>query len=402
MAKSEFGTVLYNLRRTLLRREKAGLADAALLDRFVSERDATAFEALLRDHGPMVLGVCRRVLRNEADAEDAFQATFLVLLCKAASIQPRSMVGNWLYGVAHSTALKARAMSIKRTAKESEAAKRARPERSSEDWQLLHDLVDQELQGLPAKYRSAIVLCELEGKTIKETARQIGCPVGTVGTRLARGRSMLAKRLARRGLALSGAGSLATLLSQNARAGNLPAHVLNSALETAHAFMAGAAVSGSASITAVTLANGAMKSMFLTKLKLAVTLLLVAGVMATGAATLSFQLQADDGPKDQATKKKPTEEPDDAKSLQGEWRAFDAEKNGNRIAEDPSDLVISFKGDETSFGDGQKNKFRLDPTEIAARDLRHPVGWEIKRPVHTSHLFVGERRIDVLRTARAQ
>ena len=365
MAKSELGTVLFNLRRTLLRREEAGLADATLLDRFVSERDESAFEALLRGHGPMVLGVCRRVLRNDADAEDAFQATFLVLLRKAASIRPRSMVGNWLYGVAHSTALKARAMSTKRTTKEREAAQRSRPEKLSEDWQRLPDLLDQELQGLPARYRSAIVLCELEGKTIKEAARQLDCPIGTVGTRLSRGRSILAKRLARRGLALSGAGSLATVLSQNARAGNLPAHLLTSTLNTAHAFIAGAAVSGSASIKVATLADGAMKSMFLTKLKLTLTLSLVVGVIATGAATLNFRSLAGDGQNDQTIKKevKPTEPPDDAKALQGEWRAFDAEKNGRRIAEDPTDLVISFKGDETSFGGGQTNKFRLDTTK---------------------------------------
>src|SRR5882762_115008 len=100
MAKSGLGTVLFNLRRTLLRQDKAGLPDATLLDCFISERDETSFEVLLRRHGPMVLGVCRRVLRNEADSEDAFQASFLVLFMKAASIRPRSMVGNWLIDAA--------------------------------------------------------------------------------------------------------------------------------------------------------------------------------------------------------------------------------------------------------------------------------------------------------------
>src|SRR5262249_39553350 len=147
---------------------------------------------------PMVLGVCRRVLRNEADAEDAFQATFLVLVKKAASIRPRGMVGNWLYGVAHTTALKARAMRTRRLAKEREAAARPKPEAAAGAWEQLHGLLDQELKALPDKYRAAIVLCDLEGKSVKEAAQQLGCPPGTIGSRLARGRRLLSRRLARR------------------------------------------------------------------------------------------------------------------------------------------------------------------------------------------------------------
>jgi DNA-directed RNA polymerase specialized sigma24 family protein len=113
MAITALATVLHNLRRSLLRQDEAGFTDGELLECFITRRDEAAFEALLGRHGQMGLGVCRRVLRNEADAEDAFPATFLVLVRKAGSIQPRSMVGNWLYGVAHSTALKARAMSTK-------------------------------------------------------------------------------------------------------------------------------------------------------------------------------------------------------------------------------------------------------------------------------------------------
>src|SRR5262245_43627458 len=166
MATTGLGTVLDNLRRCLLRQDEADLTDGELLEYFVIRRDEAAFEALLRRHGPMVLGVCRRVLRNETDAEDAFQATFLVLVRKAASIRPRGMVGNWLYGVAHSTALKARAMSTKRLVKEREAVARPKPEVTTEAWERLHALLDQGLKALPDKYRAAIVLCDLEGKTI--------------------------------------------------------------------------------------------------------------------------------------------------------------------------------------------------------------------------------------------
>src|SRR5262249_38711247 len=181
-ATTAFGTILHNLRRSWLHQEEAALTDGELLEGFVTRRDEAAFETLVRRHGPMVLGVCRRVLQNDADAEDAFQATFLVLVRKAASIRPRGLVGNWLYGVAHSTALKERAMSTKRLAKEREAAARAKPEVTAEAWQPIQALLDQELKTLPDVYRAAIVLCDLEGKSIREAARQLGRPPGTVGT----------------------------------------------------------------------------------------------------------------------------------------------------------------------------------------------------------------------------
>src|SRR5438552_1389579 len=142
MATPVPGTVLHHLRRALLRQDEAGLTDGELLECFVARRDPDAFAALVRRHGPMVLGVCRRVLRNEADAEDAYQATFFVLVRKAASIRPRGMVGNWLYGVAHTTALKARAISTKRLAKEREAAARPKSDVTEETWQELQTLLD--------------------------------------------------------------------------------------------------------------------------------------------------------------------------------------------------------------------------------------------------------------------
>src|SRR5262249_19100318 len=151
--------VLHNLRRSWLHQDQARSTDADLLEAFIARRDEASFEALLRRHGPMVLGVCRRVLRNEADAEDAFQATFLVLVRKAAAIRPRALVGNWLYGVAQTTALKARAMNTRRSAREREAAARAKPEDAPETEERLHALLDQELKVLPEIYRAAIVLC---------------------------------------------------------------------------------------------------------------------------------------------------------------------------------------------------------------------------------------------------
>src|SRR5919206_746462 len=122
MAAGQLSGVVRQLRRAALLQDGGGMTDGQLLDRFLRRRDEAAFEALVRRHGPMVLGVCRRVLRHEADAEDAFQATFLVLVRRAAAVNPRARVGNWLYGVAYRTALKAKALNHRRRVKERQAA----------------------------------------------------------------------------------------------------------------------------------------------------------------------------------------------------------------------------------------------------------------------------------------
>src|SRR5256885_3564289 len=150
-------TIPNTLPAAILRRDPTPLTDGELLECFIQRRDESAFEGLLHRHGPMVLGVCRRTLRNEADAEDAFQATFLVLVRKAPSIRPRNMVGNWLYGVAHSTALKARAMNLKRSTKEREAAAHSKTGDLAVDSEQLQAHLDRELKGLPGIYRAAIV-----------------------------------------------------------------------------------------------------------------------------------------------------------------------------------------------------------------------------------------------------
>jgi RNA polymerase sigma factor (sigma-70 family) len=291
MAKAALGTVLNNLRRSFLRQDGTGLTDGELLKCFIARRDEAAFEALLRRHGPMVLGVCRRVLRNEADAEDAFQATFLVLVRKAATIRPRGMVGNWLYGVAHSTALKARAMRTKRSAKERGAAARPRTGVAAETSDQLHALLDQELKALPDIYRAAIILCDLEGKSIKEAARQLGCPPGTVGTRLARGRHLLARRLSRAGLTLSG-GMIATAIARRATAGVVPPALMISTVKAAVRIAAGQAASGTVSAKVAILTEGVLKAMFLTRLKIATGVLLAVVAVASGLGALAHPAAA--------------------------------------------------------------------------------------------------------------
>ncbi len=265
MAATAIGTVLQSLRCSYLRQDDA--SDAEMLERFIARRDEGAFEAILRLHGPMVLGVCRRVARNEADAEDAFQATFLVLIRKASSVRPRNMVGNWLHGVAFHTALKARAMSSKRSAKEREASAQTRTAAPDNTNSELQSIFDQELQGLPDIYRSAIVICDLEGLAIKDAARQLNCPPGTLGARLTRGRRLLSRRLTRRGVTLPAGLAAFAIAQTNTEAGVPPLLMKSMTKAAAHLAAGQAAIDGTISARVAALTEGAIKTMLLSKLK---------------------------------------------------------------------------------------------------------------------------------------
>src|SRR5262249_2105328 len=244
MATSQMSEVIQHLRRAVLLRDGAGLTDGQLLTDYISRRDEAALAALVHRHGPMVWGVCRRVLSNYHDAEDAFQATFLVFVRKAASIASRELLANWLYGVAHQTALKARATAAKRKERERQVTEMPEPAVVEQDlWRDLQPLLDEELSRLPDKYRTVIVLCELEGKTRKEAARQLGVPEGSVAGWLARARVMMAKRLAQRGIALSG-GAFAAVLSQKTASAPVPISVLSSTIKAASLFAAGQMATG--------------------------------------------------------------------------------------------------------------------------------------------------------------
>jgi RNA polymerase sigma factor (sigma-70 family) len=269
----QMNLVIRHLRTAALQAEGPGLTDGQLLECFVSRRETTALEVLVRRHGPMVWDVCRRILGNHYDAEDALQATFLVLVRKAGSVTPREMVGNWLYGVAHQTALKAKATRAKRRMREAQQTTMPEPGVGEPDlWNDLQPVLDRELSLLPDKYRAVIVLCDLEGKSRLEAARQLGCPEGTVGSRLARARTMLAKRLARHGLAVSG-GALAAVLSQKVASAGAPTSVMSSTI--------------SAEVAALT--KGVMKAMLITKLKYVMGFMLaVVATVGLGAGLLAY------------------------------------------------------------------------------------------------------------------
>jgi RNA polymerase sigma factor (sigma-70 family) len=297
-AKDRMDNLIDCLRKRVLAGGEPDLTDGQLLGDYLSRRDEAAVAALVRRHGPMVWGVCRRVLQNHHDAEDAFQATFLVLARKAASILPREMVGNWLYGVAQQTALKARATRAKRQARERQVKEMPEPAALPEPdrWPNLEHLLDQELSRLPDKYRVVLVLCDLGDKTRKEAARQLQIPEGTLSSRLTTARMMLAKRLARHGLALSG-GTLAAVLSQQAAAACVPPSLVSSTIKVTSLFAAGRAVAtGVISAEVAALTEGVLKAMMLTKLKTATVGLLLVAALSSGAG-LIYQTRAAEPPK---------------------------------------------------------------------------------------------------------
>jgi RNA polymerase sigma factor (sigma-70 family) len=274
----------------------AAAGDAKLLEQFVTRGDEGAFAALLQRHGPLVLGVCRQVLRDAQDAEDAFQATFLVLARKAASIRKGDALAGWLHRVALNVARTTWAGTAQRRARERQApgTSRASPVDGSApgDWR---PLIHEEVGRLPEKYRLPVVLCYFGGKTHAEAARELAWPLGTVKGRLARARDLLRTRLARRGLALSGA-ALAAAFAQGAVYGQVSADLFCHTLRAAVSFAAGEAIpAGDASAQAVTLAKGALPLLAATRP--APVLVLVAAVGLIGfAAALGAGLEQGEEP----------------------------------------------------------------------------------------------------------
>ncbi len=345
MATGQLHSVLHNLRRTALLGDDGGPTDGQLLDVFLDHADEAAFETLVRRHAPMVWDVCRRILGNEHDAEDAFQATFLVLVRKAATIWPRALVGNWLYGVAYRTALKAKGAAVKRRMREKQVTDM--PTKAVSDanvWSDLRPLLDRELNRLADKYRVPVVLCDLEGKSQREAARQLGWPEGTLMTRLSRARRLLAQRLTRRGLALS-AGALALALSANAATAQAPAPLVVSTLKTAALIAAGHATSATVSASVTALTEGVLQAMFLSKIKTALTILLAVALLASGAGLATQQVLAGRPIRSEATPNQP---------------ARLAEKLPPRVPDlfDPVEQPVAFQREGGKRGGSQQQEVR--------------------------------------------
>jgi RNA polymerase sigma factor (sigma-70 family) len=307
MATDPLRTALHHLRRTLGAAD-AGVSDGELLQRFVADRDEAAFELLVRRHERLVLGVCRRVLHDPHDAEDAFQATFLVLARKAAGISARDSVAGWLYRVAYRVALRARAGAAGRH-EHATPDLSAVPAPDDADraaaWRELRPLLDREVGRLPEKYRVPVILCYLESRTYEEAARQLGCSRGTVSTRLTRARELLRRRLTRCGLALSGA-VLALLLAEQAAEAAAPDGLVDATVKASLPFAAGRSAAGLVSAQVLTLTEGALNAMFLTKLKAVAGVLVVVTLLGLGAGALTRVGAAGDPPAKNARDEKPS------------------------------------------------------------------------------------------------
>jgi RNA polymerase sigma factor (sigma-70 family) len=261
------------LRTLAAGRAKDACTDQQLLEQFLTRSEESSFAALVRRHGPMVLGVCRRVLGHDQDAEDAFQATFLVLAKKAGSIRKHTSVSSWLHGVAYHIAERLRAKQARRAAYERKAASRT-PIDPGQDvaWNEIRCLLDCELSRLPEHYRSPLVLCYLQGKTQDEAARQLGCSLSTLRRRLDRARVLLAHRLTRRGVCLSAALS-ATLLADAALQAALPPLLAASTVRVGLASVTGQAMAAAVSAQAAALIENGAGSLLMKKATITIVLL---------------------------------------------------------------------------------------------------------------------------------
>jgi RNA polymerase sigma factor (sigma-70 family) len=340
------------------------LSDTQLVEQFARYREEEAFEALLHRHGPLVFSVCRRMLFDLQDAEDAFQATFLVFARKAGSITDRSLLSNWLYGVAFRVASRVRKNGLRRQALERQAGIAEFAEEEKPLDTELAALLHEEVQRLPDKYRGPVVLCYVEGKSNEEAAGQLQWPVGTVKTRLGKARELLRSRLARRGVALTSA-----LLVPSALCAAVPTVLLEKTFQTAIPFTTGNVIIGGAASPALTLATGVIRTMWLAKLKLlASSVLAFAFVLGMGGfAYQSFAVEP--------AAKKDAKKKEDKDVIQGTWKVEKVEEDGADASESPHGKLfmskpLAINADKIVMEGLFEMTYKLDPTaKIKTLDL---------------------------------
>jgi RNA polymerase sigma factor (sigma-70 family) len=326
-------------------------SDGVLLERVAKQRDEVSFATLVGRHGALVLDVCRRVLRQEQDAEDAFQATFLVLFRKAGSISKRESLGSWLYSVAYRNARKAQGKRARRQMRETglsdDPAAEAPPPGLEPE---VRALLDEEVNRLPDKYRLPFVFCYFEGKTNEQAAQQLGCALGTVQSRLSRARDRLRSRLTRRGLAFPAA-LVAAVLAERAASAEVPASLVETTVRAAPLFATGqTGAAGAASARVVALAAAVLRELFLRRLrKVALGLLALAALVVLSL----FLLRPAPKPKS------------DQELLQGTWGAVGQVVIGGQGF--PGDGVGgTFTADRVTLGGigwSLQFTYRLDPTK---------------------------------------
>jgi RNA polymerase sigma factor (sigma-70 family) len=296
MSSGRLQTLIAQLRRVVEAPANGALTDAELLARWVTARDEAAFEVLLWRHGPMVLSVCRRLLSCPHAADDAFQATFLALVRKAGSINKREAVSSWLYKVAYRAALRAGGRGGQAITNDPRRLPAVAVEPGDElIWRDLRPVLDEEVERLPERYRAPVILCYFQGKTNEEAAREIGCPTGTILSRLARARERLRVRLTRRGIALSTA-ALGAKLGQSAASALVPAPLASSTIRAALLTAAGnSATAAGVSLPVAALTEGVLQAMLITKLKTVAGVVLALGMLGVGGGALGYRTLAGEG-----------------------------------------------------------------------------------------------------------
>jgi RNA polymerase sigma factor (sigma-70 family) len=394
MASASLYGVLHYLRRLgAAGPPAAGEGDADLLRRFASGGDADAFAALVGRHGPLVWGVCTRALRDGPDAEDAFQATFVVLARKAGAVRRPELLGPWLYGVARRVAAKSRAAATRRR-----AAVQDLPEPTAVDptpdvvWRDLRPVLDEEVGRLPEKYRVPFVLCHLKGLTNDEAARRLGCPKGTVVSRLSRARERLRDRLTRRGLGVP-AGLLAAAVADHAAAAVPAAALVASTVRLGLTFAPGAAAP-SLPTPATTLAEGVLHGMFLTKVKLAAACFLALGLVGSGAGLLSHRLNAGQEPAAQGPGAPPPKAPPPARAA--------AEKAPPAAKEAEAEAVPTLERRDLELRDALRNPIRFNGADDSKMTLAEVLE-QLAKQYHVAFdvnekAFRLENKPDVLQT----
>jgi RNA polymerase sigma factor (sigma-70 family) len=314
MDNASLSAVLRQVRKLAATQGGAGRSDSELLDAFLNEHDATAFAALVQRHGPMVLNVCHRALHQREDAEDAFQATFLILARKAASVRKRPALASWLYGAASRMALSIKRAAARRRSYEGRARAMA-PANPCADlaWREVQIVLEEEIQRLAEKYRTVFVLCCLESKPRAEVARLLGLKEGTVSSRRDHARKQLQGRLARRGVTLSGVLAATALTQAASRA--VPAALLTTTVRGAAASSAGTA--GVVSTRVAALVERGLKTT--TTHNIVANLALALGMVAGGTGLIlgqtSMTRPSDENPRQQAHPVTSGEDP--SKSVQG-------------------------------------------------------------------------------------
>jgi RNA polymerase sigma factor (sigma-70 family) len=348
MAGPSSGSLLRQFLR-LVEFRHARESDRELLRRYAAGRDEEAFAAVVARHGPMVLALGRRLLGNAHDAEDVFQATFLVLARKAARVRWRASVGTWLYEVAHRLAREAKADAARRQFHERRAEVRQAADPFGEvSLREAGAVLDEELAGLPERLRAPLVLCCLEGLTRDEAARQLGWTVRTLKDRLARGRERLRRRLERRGFTLPAA-LAAALVAEGVAPAAVPVALVQATVQAAAVVAAGGVLAaGMVSERVTSLSYGVLQTMFLTQLKLVAAATLAVAAIAGGAGVLTYRAApgaAADGPK-QTPVKGPA----------GEVR------QGNRTPPKGTDKPPSYENDFRAAADDKKAKEEKKPS----------------------------------------